>query len=142
MKTIKTLLLLAALCLPLAACNTQPTAQQLAGITALSYTGTSIALFERPLWYSGFQKAEAELRALSAGTNDVTVKDVAAIIQRLPYAQLKSPEARLYIGNGILLIETFGPGLSVPAEQVAAPRLLATAVADGVKRRLDEGPGL
>jgi hypothetical protein len=113
-------------------CATTPTARQLGIIKICAYNGTYLAIIEKPEWKPAFVVAEKELRTLSASTNALDMAEVVAVVNRLPVKELKSPQARLFITNGALLLQELGGG-EIPAERVASTRQVAAALADGIK---------
>lgn len=117
----------------LVGCTTTPTARQLGIIKQVAYNGTYFALQEKPLWRPGFVLAKQEFRAFSASTNDVGMTEIVAIINRLPVKELSSDKARLFVNNGVLLLEQVTGGSAIPAEKLATPRQIAGALADGIE---------
>jgi hypothetical protein len=128
--------ILAALCLCVSVaiftgCKT--TNSQQSTIKLAAYVGTSEALLQHPEWKPKFEIAASDLYTLESSTN-IDAASILAIASRLPVKELKSDRARIYVTAATLLISDYAG--TVPLEQIAELKPVATAIREGVELAL------
>lgn len=96
------------------------------------------ALVEHPEWRPAFVRAYTEVSAL-ASQDKIDVSTLAAIIARLPVKELKGTTARIVISDLQIIVEQIAPnnGQIVSSDKYADPRIVITAIRDGMKIALD-----
>lgn len=122
---------LLSLALSLTACKT--TNSQQSTIKLAAYVGTSEALLQHPEWKPKFEIAAADLYTLESSTN-IDAASILAIASRLPVKELKSDRARIYVTAATLLISDYAG--TVPLEQIAELKPVATAIREGIELAL------
>lgn len=140
-KTITSILLcltLAVSSLTLTGCKTTPPNQARVEqqIQILAQTAGTIILIEKPELRSGFSNAVETLNIIANGTNEVSMIEVLAVVQRLDIKELRSEKAILYIGTGLLLLTQYDVPTSIPLEQSNNVRGIARSLSKGLSSAL------
>jgi len=109
------------------------TNSQQSTIKLAAYVGTSEALLQHPEWKPKFEIAASDLYTLESSTN-IDAASILAIASRLPVKELKSDRARIYVTAATLLISDYAG--TVPLEQIAELKPVATAIREGIELAL------
>lgn len=102
-----------------------------------AYTGTIIAVQERPEWRPHFELAHQELAALET-SEALDLNKVLAIVNRLPIKELKSREATIAITSGRLLLARYNSKLVVDVATQANILIITSAIRVGMGEALDQ----
>lgn len=99
---------------------------------------TFFALTQHPEWRPAFQRAYIEVQALAV-QDKIDVSTLAAIIARLPVKELRGTTAQIIIGDVQIIVEQLVPnsGQIVSSDKYADPKIIVTAIRDGMKIGLD-----
>jgi hypothetical protein len=106
-------------------------------VKVAAFSGTSIALQEHPEWIKGFNEALGDLKLIEASPK-IDFTTVLAVVQRLPVKELKSPEAKLAITGGTMLLAEYSPEINqiTALDKVQEIRPIVTALREGVEQGL------
>lgn len=107
-RTLTALILAVALC----GCGTLTNEQQLAGYLAdardIAEVGTTAVLIKDQNLRGELEEARDALKALEALPPDkVTVNDLLNALAKLPIDELQSPEGKIYVAGGKILVRRF-----------------------------------
>lgn len=122
--------------------TTQPKQAQIEHqVQTLAQTAGAIILIENPNLRPGFSNAVDTLRLLELSTNNITITEVLAVIQRLNIKELRNEKAVLYINAGLLLLTSYSDvPTSVPLETSQNIRGIARSLRIGIQTALDAIP--
>lgn len=104
-------------------------------IKTAAYTGTALALSEKPEWRPHFQKAYDDLGILENATT-IGLPEVLAILNRLPVKELKSDKAVIIITATVLMVSEAGaPEVDVITTEKLRPTI--KKMREGMKLALE-----
>lgn len=113
--------------------TTQPSQAKIENqVQILAQTAGTIILIEKPELRAGFSNAVESLNIIANGTNEVTILEVLAVVQRLDIKELRSEKAILYVSTGLLLLTTYDVPTSIPLEESNNVRGIARSLAKGL----------
>lgn len=111
----------------------QARANQAQRITdSLGFTGATLAIRDNPAWRPHLDDAAHALDLLTQRP-DITLADIYAALQVLPFAEVHTPEALLILANGQIILEELGIGY-IPLHEAPILQAAAQGLALGIRR--------
>lgn len=101
--------------------------------TLAAYNGTLYYVGEHPESIPGFVEVVAELTEMESRATDVQWAEVLLIVYRLPIKELGSWEAKIIVGNGVLILSRYGNKKDLTQADI---RSVVSAIRQGIQMGL------